>query len=199
MDLSSARVRVRESLSLPSSDDARVTELINEAVVDFARDTALGATRFSFNTVANQSDYSLTSAAVAPNGVLRFLPDSDDVAVSHSYDMDVRGLSTLVLRPTPTGVGAVTGWIVPRPAVLASDNAPLPFPREYDRAVIYRACQLAAEWDRQDPGEIQMWEGKYEAEVLKARRARNRQRRTNALQPSSRLNTGSDGIMLRVP
>lgn len=198
MNFAALRKRVRETASLTTDDDVQVGAFVNEACVDFARDAATNPIRFSFNTIAGTADYDLMAAGVTPNGVIRFLPDDEDAAITHTYDFTVRGLGTLVLDPKPGAVGAVTGWLVPRPATLVLDADTPVFPSEYHRAIVYRALQLTCEWDRQDPADIQMWEGKYEAEVLKARRERTRGRTARRLTPSSKLNASSVGIM-RVP
>lgn len=282
MDFSTARALVRETLSLTTTDDTRVGLFVNEAIVDWFRDAAPVAERFSVWTVPGQVDYDLardvapqettqlrivasggtltvtvagqTTSGVAYNATeaawvaalealstvdvdevevtvgdgtgtpldpiiveLRWLeranlvvtasgasltgPDSDVQVttlheggqqgilrvlsdVPHDLNIDVEtdrysvmGLSTLVLHDEPTTAELLRGWCVPRPVVLVvttDDAVELPGPREWHRAIVYRARQIAAEWDRQEDTEVAKWEGKYENEVAKCRRTRTR-------------------------
>lgn len=273
MQLQTIRAMLKESVSLQDADDARVDEMVNEAVVDFARDTLLGLVPFSFVTVKGQSVYRADEDAgvgslvrfiiIATGGTLDVGLSGDDAtldwdATAAEWETALEALSTdlgevdvtigngdgsidqpivvevrqqygtaigvtddssltgngaeatswtrredpagvLFVKPAPAvlqrygyrvhsddAVGVVldpvpqrggdtlTGHLLPRPAVLSQDTDTLPFDREWDRAIRYRAMQLLLEWDRQDPTEIQMFEGKYEGEVLKARRRRNR-------------------------
>lgn len=112
-------------------------------------------------------------------GILRILGDVpfdlNDEVVANRYS--VLGLSTLVLHDSPTTAEELRGWCVPRPVVLVNttdDAVALPGPREWHRAVVYRACQLVCEWDGHDDAEIAKWEAKYEGEVGKCRRSRSR-------------------------
>ena len=289
MDLQTIRAMVKESLSLQDADDTRVDSFVNEAIVDFARDTRMGAVPFSFQTIAGQDVYAVdgavdvgtlvrftivasggtldvgvsgsdedtvaydataavweaalegltadlgevdvvvgggdgsidtpiivdvrqqlgaavtvtdassltgngaaataTTRRLDPTGILWVKPDAD-VRELLGYTMHAENTSEVILSPVPTRTGdVVTGWLVPRPLVISGDTDLLPFDREWDRAIRYRSMQLGAEWDRQEPGEIQMWEGKYEGEVSKARRSRNRfaAKGTRPFRASSRL------------
>lgn len=107
-------------------------------------------------------------------GILAFIPDRDSVQDS-GFNFDVRGNSiTLDAEPLASGT-EITGWIVPEPALLVvttDDAVELPLPREWHRAVVYRAMQLALEWDMQDGNQAAAYEAKYETEVRKCRRAR---------------------------
>lgn len=278
MQFTAAVDQVCETLSIDSSGDTRVGQFVNEAVVDFMRDAAPVASRFSFWTVPGQTDYDLerdigameiTQLRIVASGgtltatvggqvtaatafdadadtwvtnlealstidagevevevgegdgtpdapilvTIRFLertnvvvtadgasltgPDSDVQVttlldggqagvlrvlgdVPHDLNAEVTtdrytvmGLSTLVLHVVPTTAEEIHGWCVPRPPVLSGTDE-IPVPREWERAIIYRAQQLTAEWDRQDDGEIAKWEAKYEGEVGKCRRSRTR-------------------------
>lgn len=194
MDFATARARVRETASLTTADDERVGEFVNEAIVDFMRDAAPVVERFTITTVADQVDYDLDDLSDA--GVLRILGDfPHDLNVAVETDRyNVMGLTTLVLRDTPADGGELLlGWCVPRPeelVVTTDDAVELPGPREWHRAILYRALQLACEWDRQDDSEIQKWEAKYEGEVGKCRRSRTRMvggSQRGRLRPASRL------------
>ena len=112
------------------------------------------------------------------------------VLVNLGYRVHAENTDGVVVAPTPTAGGdVITGWLVQRPALLVSDTDTSPFDREWDRAIRYRVMQLGAEWDRQDVTEVQMWEAKYEGEVAKARRSRNRfaTKGSRGLRPSSGL------------
>ena len=123
-------------------------------------------------------------------GVLAVIPDAS-VMGDLGVTMEVRG-NVLVLDPVPTVSGTkLTGWVVPRPKLLVrttDDAVEIPTPREWQRAIVYRAVQIGSEWDMQDPNLATAMEAKYETEVRKCRRARswaagNGSRAT--LQPSS--------------
>lgn len=186
------QTRLYEMTSVTSTDAARVTELINEAIVDFARDAAVAPVLATFNTVIGQKNYVLTSVLAA--GVLRILPDDpDDVTTQRDFPLTVRGLTTLVLETAPTAVVAVNVWVVPRPVELSAPTDPFPFDREWYRTVLYRSAQLIAEWDRQEVADIQMFEAKYELDVQKAKRQKaHAAGATNqSLVPSAKLGTST--------
>lgn len=105
----------------------------------------------------------------------------------------VFGLSSIELWPTPDAAVTLSGVYVPRPAPLAVDGDIPEVPIEYHRTIVYRAVQLALEWDRQSLEDINTYEQAYLKGVGSALAQRKRMSGTQPklLRPHQSARSGS--------
>lgn len=116
MDFSTARARVRETLSLTTDEDTRVGQFVNEAIIDFMRDAAPVATRFSLTTVVGQTDYDLSRDVaameltelriVATGGTLTVTPNGGTTAAI-AFDADAAAWVAALEASASVDVGEV--------------------------------------------------------------------------------------------
>lgn len=198
LTLTDMRTWVRQAANLTTSDDTQIDVLINEACRDFRRDAQTKVEPFTdVALTAGDDTYDLTTLNAA--GVLRILGikgastsgdrpwpvdvmDFQEFMDFQRFDdtsgtpskITILGLDQFQVWPVPSAGCTVSGWVVPRPATLSTGSSSPAEPAEYHRTIVYRAIQLALEWDRQPWDEVLAFEQRYLQGVGAALAARKR-------------------------